>query len=563
MDHPIIGIDLGTSTSEIAVLRDGRPELIQDNQGDRIVPSVVQLPPDGSAPIVGTIAKSGLLTFPSLTAQEVKRKMGTEETVTLGSQSFRPEEIAALVLRHLKEAAEARLGTGSVQDVVISVPARFENPAREATKRAAALAGLTVVRLINEPTAAALSYGLDHLNDEQKILVFDFGGGTLDVTILEMFEGVLDVKTSLGDDRLGGKDVDALLEQYYQRQYLAQRGKPFPQGNLTDRSAIKQFAEENKKRLSLLPSVVMDIPYLSDGPLTGITLFQAEFEILLSEFLSRAMKLCEDALKRAGLTWAEIDVVLPVGGSSRIPVFRRELERRWGQKLQEYDNPDEAVARGAAIAAGIEAREFAEDSIMILDVTPHRLGVATLGDDFSEIIAKDAKLPSIGRKLYETVYDGQEQILVRIYEAAIDSPYCSDHRLVGEMPLENIPRASAGQPLQIEFRYTLDGTLDVTAWCVHAPEIKIDGQFTIVGRANPEEMSAAKLTLDSLWQGSGNAKDCLPLLEQAQQKAARFPDHAPRLNQVSQDLRSALAAGNQSEVGRHMDTLTDLLFDLS
>ncbi len=489
--------------------------------------------------------------------------MGTDETVTLGSRVFRPEDIAALVLRHLKDAAEARLGSGSVRDVVISVPARFDNPAREATKRAAALAGLNVVRLINEPTAAALSYGLDHLSDEQKILVFDFGGGTLDVTILEMFEGVLDVKTSLGDDRLGGKDVDALLEQYYRHHYLAQKGRPFPEGNLKDRLVLKEAAEAKKKQLSFMPSVVMDIIGLSDGALTGMTLFQAEFEMLLSEFLSRAMKLCEDALKRAGLTWAEIDVVLPVGGSSRIPAFRRELERRWGQKLQDYDNPDEAVARGAAIAAGIEAREFAEDSIMILDVTPHRLGVATMGDSFSEIIAKDAKLPAIGRELYETIHDGQEQVLVRIYEATTDSPYCGDHRLVGEMPLDNIPRAPAGQPLQIEFRYTLDGTLDASAWCVHAPEIKINNQFSVVGRADPEELSAAKLTLDSLWQGSDSAKECLPLLEQARQRASQFPDHALRLNQVSQDLRSALAGGNPSEIGRHRDTLTDLLFDLS
>lgn len=563
MDTPIIGIDLGTSTSEIAVLRGGRPELIQDGQGDRIIPSVVQLPPDGSPPVVGAVAKSGAVTFPDRTAQEVKRRMGTDEGVTLGGRAFRPEEIAALVLRHLKDAAEARLGAGSVRDVVVSVPARFDNPAREATKRAAALAGLNVVRLINEPTAAALSYGLDHLSDEQKVLVFDFGGGTLDVTVLEMFEGVLDVKTSVGDDRLGGKDIDALLERYYQRQFFAQKNRPFPEHNLSDRLAVKQYAEENKKRLSVLPSVSMDIPFLSGGPLSGLTLTRAEFEAMLGETVDRAMRLCEEALKRASLTWAEIDVVLPVGGSSRIPAFRRELERRWGRPLQDYDNPDEAVARGAAIAAGIEAREFAEDGIMILDVSPHRLGVQLVDDKFSEIIPKDAKLPAVERSDYETIYDGQETILVRIFEAVSDSAYCGDHRLVGEMPLADIPRAPAGQPLRIEFRYTLDGTLDASAWCVLAPEIKIDGQFSVVGRANPEALSAETLSLDDLWQGSDDARRCLPLLDQARRKAEQFPGEAARLAQAADRLRSALAAGSRPDVERHMDALTDLLFELS
>ncbi len=562
MDKPIIGIDLGTSTSEIAVLRNGRPELLQDAQGDRIIPSVVQLQPDGQI-IVGTIAKSGAITYVDRTAQEVKRMMGTDQVITLGEKTFRPEEISHFILRYLKEAAEARLGPGAVQDVVISVPARFDNPAREATKRAAELAGLNVVRLINEPTAAALSYGLDHLEDEQKVLVFDFGGGTLDVTILEMFEGVLDVKTSVGDDRLGGKDVDALLERYYERQYFTQNGKMFPEGNLRDRQVLKQFAEENKKRLSTMTSTTMDVPYLLEGRLVGLTMLLGEFEILLAAMLDRAMRLVDEALKRAQLTYNDIDVILPVGGSSRIPVFRRELERRWGRKLQEYDNPDEAVARGAAIAAGIEAREFADDGIMILDNAPHRLGVRILDDQFSEIIPKDDKLPAFKSSDYETLYDGQEAIMVRIFEATNDSDSCGDHRLIGEMPLDNIPRAPAGQPLRIEFRYTLDGTLDASAWCILAPEIKVDGQFSVVGRVDPTEMQASRLNLDNLWQSSDDAKRCSPLLEQAKQKQQELPAQAPRLQEAADRLRSALAAGDKPEVERRLDTLTDLLFELS
>jgi molecular chaperone DnaK len=562
MDKTIIGIDLGTSTSEITVLRNGRPELLQDAQGDRIIPSVVQLQPDGQL-VVGTIAKSGAVTFVDRTVQEVKRAMGTDQVFTLGEKIFRPEEISAIILRHLKDAAESRFGLGSVQDVVISVPARFENPAREATKRAAELAGLNVLRLINEPTAAALSYGLDHLEDEQKVLVFDFGGGTLDVTILEIFEGMLDVKTSVGDDRMGGKDVDALLERYYERHYFTQNGKMLPESSLRDRQVLKQFAEENKKRLSVSASATMDVPYLLEGRLAGLTMLVSEFEVLLAPMLARAMKLVDEALQRAQLTYNDIDVILPVGGSSRIPAFRRELERRWGRKLQEYDNPDEAVARGAAIAAGIEAREFSEDGIMVLDNAPHRLGVRVLDNDFSEIIPKDAKLPAIQFSDYETIHDGQESIEVKIFEAVNDSRFCSDHRLIGEMPLNNIPRAPAGQPLRIEFRYTLDGMLDASAWCLLAPEIKVDGQFSVVGRANPVEMEAARLNLDDLWRGSEDAKRCLPLLEQAKQKQQDMPTHATRLQEAGNGLRSALAAGDKPEIERRLDVLTDLLFELS
>ena len=562
MDKPIIGIDLGTSTSEIAVLRNGRPELLQDAQGDRIIPSVVQIQPDGKI-IVGTIAKSGAINLVDRTAQEVKRLMGTDQEVTLGEKTFRPDEISALILRHLKEAAEARLGPDSIKDVVISVPARFDNPAREATKRAAELAGLNVLRLINEPTAAALSYGLDHLEDEQKILVFDFGGGTLDVTILEMFEGVLDVKTSVGDDRLGGKDIDALLESYYERHYFTQNGRMFPEDDLRGRQVLKQFAEENKKRLSVMSDVTMDVPYLLGGQLTGLTMLRGEFEVLLASMLDRAMRLVDEALKRSQLTYADLDVILPVGGSSRIPVFRLELERRWGRKLQEYDNPDEAVARGAAIAAGIEAREYAEDSIMILDNAPHRLGIMVRDNDFSEIVPKDAKLPAVRQSGYVTLYDGQETITVRIFEATHDSDFCSDHRLIGEMPLDNIPRAPAGQPLQVEFRYTLDGTLDASVWCVLAPEIKADQQFSVVGRADPAEMQASRLNMDDLWKSSEDAKRCSPLLEQAKQKQQELPAQAPRLQEAADLLRSALAAGNKLEVERRLDALTDLLFELS
>lgn len=571
MERNIIGIDLGTSTSEIAVLKDGRPELLQDAQGDRIIPSVVQLTPDGQV-IVGTVARRGAVTFHDRTVLEVKRLMGTEQTVTLGTQTFRPEDISAIILRHLKETAEAKLGAGAVRDVVISVPARFENPAREATKRAAELAGLNVLRLLNEPTAAALSYGLDNLDDEQRVLVFDFGGGTLDVTVLEMFEGVLDVKTSVGDGNLGGKNVDDVLIGFFRSKFREQRGFDLPMDDLRAAQTLKQFAEDYKRQLSSAYSVQVDIPYLSPQGGISLTLTRADFEAMLQPLVERAMHLVDDALARAKMTYADMDVVLPVGGSSRIPLFRRELEKRWGKTLREYDNPDEAVAKGAAIYAGIENRQFGEDGIMILDVCSYRLGVATIQevvngqyieDYFSEIIPKDSKLPAIHSHVYSTVFDGQDSIKIRIYEASTESHLCADHRLIGELPMENIPRAPAGQPIEIEFRYNLDSLLEVRARCLLEPDVKIDGRFSVVGRRDGVNFSAEKLSLDTLWQTSEESKRCAPLLDRAERMQREYPDAASRIQAATAELRAALETGDKEAIDRHFDALTDLLFELS
>lgn len=570
MEKPIIGIDLGTSTSEIAVLKKGQPVLLEDENGDRIVPSVVQAHPDGRI-IVGSTARNTAVTYGA--AQEVKRLMGTDQTVRLGDREWSPEAVSAEILKHLKKAAERKYGEGSVRDVVITVPARFENPAREATKVAAEMAGLNVLRLINEPTAAALSYGLDHLEDEKKVLVFDFGGGTLDVTVLEMFEGILDVKTSVGDDRLGGKDIDDLLIAIFAVWYKEQHGADMPD-DPNDRWRLKEAAERCKKQLSTLYAVDVDI-LLTSGAISGKTLTRSEFEAAMSPLLERAFAVVDEALKRAKTTWAEIDVILPVGGSSRIPAIRHELERRWGKPLQEYDNPDEAVARGAAVAAGIETHQFPEDGIMILDVAPHRLGIRVveqvgegqyINDYFSEIIAKDAKLPAIQNRIYSTIFDGQESIMVRIYEATTESNMCQDHRMIGEMELTNLPKATAGQPIDIEFRYTLDGTLAARAHCVHAPDVKIEGKFAILGRPLDQEpltVPESSFRLEDLLEASPDAKRCQPILEQAEKVEREHPMAAPRIRAAADRLRLALSGGNSREITEELDALTDLLYEFS
>jgi molecular chaperone DnaK len=569
---PAIGIDLGTSTSAIALLnRDGVPQLIPDINGDTIVPSVVQVLPDGQL-IVGSIAKSGAITYHDRTALEVKRVMGTGEVLRLGKRVMFPEEVSAEILKHLKRAAEEHIGQ-EIRDIVLTVPARFENAAREATKKAAEMAGLQVLRLVNEPTAAALAYGLTHLKDQQKVLVFDFGGGTLDVTVLEMFEGVLDVKTSVGDDRLGGKDVDDAIVNLLRDKYKETHGKrlPPPSKDRKISQTLKEEAEQYKKLLTFTESVQVELPFLTNEGGLSFTLTRETVDGLLEELLMRAMSLANEALARARLRWEDIDVVLPVGGSSRLPLFRRALEFASGKPLFDAINPDEAVALGAAIAAGIEHDVYAQQQkgIMILDVSPHRLGVATIKqvgseqfieDYFSELVPKDAKLPAIQKRDYQTRSDGEGPILIRIYEAANDSNLCRDHRLVSELPLRSISVDARDEPVQVEFRYTLDGTLEVTARYLSAPMIQTDGRFSLDGSSNetpvPTEATAS-------WRAQPLASMCTPLLEQVERMATERPEIVAPAREAAAKVIRALFQNDESEVRRHLDALTDVLFELA
>jgi len=592
-DAPVIGIDLGTSTSAISLLIEGRPELIPDDRGDCIIPSVVQSAPGGEY-VVGSSAKHSAITFHDRTVQEVKRLMGTGERVKLGKAELLPEEVAAIILRHLKGAAEARLGQ-SVRDVVLSVPARFENEAREATKRAARMAGLHVIRLINEPTAAALSYGLERLEDRQKVLVFDFGGGTLDVTILEMYDGVLDIKTSVGDDKLGGKDVDDIIVNLFRDAYKAQYDKKLPTASRDRKLAqtLKEEAEEAKKRLTAEASIQIDLPFLTSEGGISFTLTRQQLEDEMEGMLMRAMVVVNEALSRARLHWSDIDVVLPVGGSSRLGLFRRALEMSWGRKISDYENPDEAVAKGAAIACGIERSKFDEaKSIMILDVSPHRLGVATIKqvgvgqfveDYFSEIIPKDSKLPAIEQRDYETDFGGvAEAIAIRIYEATTDSNLCRDHRMVSEMPLRSLNGKGASEPVKVEFRYTLDGTLNVSAHYLSMPVVKVGGRFTLSGGMGGDTasdgngsggegaggaMGILSLTQEQvaqLWRESPYAEQCAPLIEQAESAQKEHPESAATLRHGCDTLKIALVSdASEADVRRKLDALTDLLFDLA
>lgn len=589
---PIIGIDLGTSTSAIAFLNeDERPQLIPDEAGDRVVPSVVQLAL-GNEFVVGSRAKATAVTYHDRTVLEIKRLMGTQTPQKMGPRTQSPEEVSATILQHLKKAAEQHLDQ-PISDVVLSVPARFENDAREATRRAAERAGLRVVRLVNEPTAAAIAYGLDHLEENQRILVFDFGGGTLDVTVLEMFEGILDVKTSVGDDQLGGKDVDDILVNLFRDAYKEQRGKRLPAASRDRKAAqiLKEEAETYKKMLSFSDSVQVEIPTLTEEGGISLTLTRDMLEAKLEDMLVRAITLCNEALSRARLRWEDIDVLLPVGGSSRIPMFRRALSSLWGREVQDYGDPDEAVAKGAAIAAGLERRrlqaeaeaEALKKSLIVMDVSPHRLGLATIkqvgagqfiDDYFSEIIPKDEKLPAQRKREYHTAFHGSNPITIRIYEAASDSNLCRDHHLVSELPLRNLTPDSENEPVLVDFRYTLDGTLDVTVSYISVPSIRVEGTFTVLGGNNGVSPNGVSLNgtllndelpdivVPEQWRTAPQADMCTPLIEQAERMEREYPDHVVTLRTAADAVKFALIAGDETEVRRQLDSLTDVLFNI-
>nr|WP_309695782.1 Hsp70 family protein [Armatimonas sp.] len=568
---PIIGIDLGTSTSAIAFLTpEGEPELIPDLNGDTIVPSMVQLLPDGQL-VVGSVAKSGAVTYHDRTAMEVKRLMGTGETVKLGKKVFFPEEIGTEILKHLKQAAETKLNS-EIKQVVISVPARFENAAREATRKAAEAAGLEVIRLINEPTAAALSYGLGHLADQSKVLVFDFGGGTLDVTVLEMFEGILDIRTSVGDDKLGGKDIDEALINLLRDKFKETTGKKMPPPSRDRKAAqrIKEEAEVVKKSLSFAQSIEVNLPNLITTQSLVCTITRDELDEQLESMLMRAMSVVNEALARARLKWEEIDVILPIGGSSRIPMFRRALEFASGKSLYSGSlNPDEAVALGAAIAAGIEQDLYQQQQkdIMILDVSPHRLGVATIKqvgteqyieDYFSELIPKDAKLPAITKRDYMTLSDGTGPIAIRIYEAVTAGNLCREHRIISELALRALNVESKDEPIQVEFRYTLDGTLEVAARYISAPMVQIDGKFIL----DAPGAGGAEIPQD-IWRNAPLAELALPLIEQAERQVQENPELRSSIGEMAGFVKLAVIQNDEDQVRKRLDKLTDLLFELT
>lgn len=478
----IIGIDLGTSTTEAAVFRDGRPELILNFDKEKVTPSVVGMDEAGNL-IVGEQALARQVLAPDNTVLEIKRKMGSREKVRLGSTFFTPEEISAQILSYVRRFASMRLGE-DVSRAVISVPAYFDEIQRQATVEAGKRAGFTVERILNEPTAAAMSYGLSHLEEESYILVYDLGGGTFDVTLLEMFGGVLEVKASSGDNQLGGKDFDQKLIDYFLEKFQTKYGIDL-QKDIHAMARLKAEAIKCKIALSSEERVKAVIPLIAekDGKPLALEeeMTRTLFEELIGELVDRTHDPIDVVLKDADISEKELNMVLLVGGSTRVPLIKRDIADYLGLEPVRAVDPDYAVAEGAAIQAGILSGELdGEKSLVMTDVNPYTLGIRTLSgfrDDYmSVIIPRNTTIPVTRKEIYYTSWDNQTNADIEIYQGEFSSVE-QNHRL-GSFRLSGIPENEAGEEkLEVAFSYNMDGMLNVSAVIVStgkAADITID-----------------------------------------------------------------------------------------
>ena len=457
----IIGIDLGTTNSCVAVMEGGEPVVIPNPEGNRTTPSVVAFSKNGER-LVGQIAKRQAVTNPDHTVISIKRDMGTDKKVKIDGDEFTPQEISAMILQKLKSDAENYLGQ-PVTQAVITVPAYFSDSQRQATKDAGRIAGLEVLRIINEPTAAALAYGMDKEDKDQKIMVYDLGGGTFDVSILEIGDGVFEVLATSGNNRLGGDDFDQKIIEYLVAEFKKSQGIDLS----TDKMAmqrLKEAAEKAKIELSGMQQTNINLPFItadSSGPKhMDITLTRAKFEELISDLVESTTGPVNQALKDAGLTNDKIDKVLLVGGSTRVPLVQETVKKITGKEPHKGINPDECVAIGAAIQAGVLSGDVKD--LVLLDVTPLSLGIETYGGVFTKLIERNTTIPTKKSQIFSTAADGQTSVEIHVLQG--EREMATYNKTLGRFQLTGIPAAPRGVP-QIEVTFDIDanGIVHVSA----------------------------------------------------------------------------------------------------
>ncbi len=457
----VVGIDLGTTNSCVAVMEGGKPQVIANTEGGRTMPSVVGFSKSGER-LVGEMAKRQAVSNPDRTIISIKRHMGTDHRVSIDDKKYSPEEISAMILTKLKKDAESYLGE-EVKQAVITVPAYFNDSQRQATKNAGTIAGLEVLRIINEPTAAALAYGLDKQDDTLTVIVFDLGGGTFDVSVLEIGDGVFEVKSTAGDTKLGGDDWDERLMKFIAAEFEKEHGIDLLKDKIAHQR-LKDAAEKAKIELSQKVSANVNLPFITadaNGPKhLDVDISRAKFESLTSDLLDRCASPCEQAMKDAKLGKNEIDRVLLVGGSTRMPMITEFVTKMFGKDPSKDINPDECVALGAGVQGAVLSGEVKD--VVLVDVTPLTLGIETLGGVMTKLIPRNTAIPTKKTETFSTAADMQTSVEVHVLQG--EREMAGGNKSLGRFHLSNIPPAPRGVP-QIEVTFELDsnGILNVSA----------------------------------------------------------------------------------------------------
>ncbi|NLK77181.1 MAG: Hsp70 family protein [Clostridiales bacterium] len=564
----IVGIDLGTSTSEVAILVDGKPFVIPNHLGEDITPSVVGISEEGEV-IVGKEARDQLLLKPNDTVIEVKRLMGSNQTVSMGGKEYSPQKISSYILRYLIDCSSKYLGE-EVERAVITVPAYFSDDQRKSVVEAGKLAGITVERIINEPTAASLDYGIEHMEECRNILVYDLGGGTLDVTILEMFEGVLEVKASSGNNKLGGKDFDQKIIDYLFENFKNKNNTDISK-DIRAMMRLKDAAENCKIALSSCDKYEVALPFLANVNDTPVALEEKitkeVFESLINELIDSTQKQIEVALSDSGLKSENIDMILLVGGSTRIPYVKKFIEKTLGQIPQSLVDPDLAVVRGAAVQAAILNDELSsEKDIMITDVCPYTLGLAVLDfiggmpvhDAYDVIIPRNVTIPVRKEKIYGTVVDNQTSVEIKAYQG--EYKRASQNNFLGKFKLDGIPPAPAfEQKINVAFSYDVNGILSIEGKIVSTGE-KANLTVETTGVSLEDEVNLED------WVNSPLAKKYRAVIKKAERLLKTEDDDFEmfELENLLVSIKKSIIKNDDTEIIDNLkDEISDLLMELS